>query len=76
MVNIIYTTFNDILDGEYVIFDRKGKLVSKSFYKNGKLCGIKTDYNVFMYQNNDIVLVKKYEQFYENGIEISTNIIT
>ena len=57
------------------MFDKKEKLVSKSFYINGILHGIKTDYNVFMFVNNEIIKVKKYEQSYENGVEIATNII-
>jgi antitoxin component YwqK of YwqJK toxin-antitoxin module len=75
IINITYTIRNGLLDGEYLLFNKEGKLILKSFYKNGKLCGTKTDYNVFIYQNNEMVKVNKYEQFYENGVEISTNII-
>jgi antitoxin component YwqK of YwqJK toxin-antitoxin module len=74
--NISYTTINGILEGEELLFDKSGKLMSKSFYVNGKLCGKKTDYNVFMYLNNKMIKVNKYEQFYENGILMSTNIIS
>lgn len=75
IINITYSTMNSELDGEYVMFDKNGKISSKSFYKNGKLCGTKTDYNVFMFLNGEMVKVKKYEQLYEDGVQISTNII-
>jgi antitoxin component YwqK of YwqJK toxin-antitoxin module len=74
-INIIYTTINCKLEGEYLIFNREGKLISKSFYKNGILHGIKTEYDISIYQNNTTIKAKKYEQIFENGIEISTNII-
>ncbi len=75
ILNIQYSTVNGILDGEYLMFDKKEKLISKSFYQNGKLCGIKTDYNISMLIAGEMVKVKKYEQLYENGVEISTKII-
>jgi hypothetical protein len=75
LINIKYSTFNGELDGEHLMFDRQGKLISKSFYKKGKLLGKKTDYNVFMCINGEIIKVKIYEQLYEDGVEISTNII-
>jgi antitoxin component YwqK of YwqJK toxin-antitoxin module len=75
IINITYRTINGILDGEYLLFDKHGKLISKAFYINGKLCGIKTDYNVCLYLNNEIIKVKKYEQVYENGVEMTTSII-
>lgn len=74
-LNISYTTINGKLEGEYLLFNKEGKLMTKSFYKNGELSGIKTDYNIYMQVEQSLVKVKKYEQLYENGIEISTNII-
>lgn len=75
IVNFTYSAVNGKLNGEHLMFDKKEKLISKSFYKNGVLDGIKTDYNVFMFVNNEIIKVKKYEQTYENGVEIATNVI-
>ncbi len=75
ILNIQYSTINGIINGEYLVFDKKEKLISKSFYKNGILCGVKTDYNIFIFLNGEMVKVTKYEQIYENGVEISTNII-
>jgi antitoxin component YwqK of YwqJK toxin-antitoxin module len=74
-INITYTTRNGLLDGVYSEYDIQGRLICKIPYKNGKINGLKLVFNCQVYINNEFIKVKKYEELYETGIQISTNII-
>jgi hypothetical protein len=75
VLNISYSTLNGVLHGNHLLFNKNGKLLSKKVYLNGELNGLTTDYNVFIVEFGELVKIKKYEQMYENGILLSTNII-
>jgi antitoxin component YwqK of YwqJK toxin-antitoxin module len=70
-INIYYTTINGLLENDYLIYDRKGKLTSKLHYKSGKLDGESIHYNIFVRNSDEIVKLKKYVCTYSNGIELS-----
>lgn len=75
--NIHYTTINDVLDGDHFLYDKSGKLLSKSSYENGKLHGECIEYNVYVHgkghgHTNGLKRIKRYICMYENGILISS----
>lgn len=43
ILNMSYTTINGMLEGEYLLFNKEGKLITKAFYRNDKLADVKTE---------------------------------
>ena len=67
-----YFLLNGKLHGTNKLYDRKGKLIETKTYSNGKLNGECISYNILY--GTELKPIKKYIQYFENGVELSTKL--
>jgi hypothetical protein len=75
IINIKYTTVNGLLDGYHLLYDRNGKLLSKSHYRQGELDGEQIHYDSFLRSTEGFEKYYKSVTLYSNGICVGNELL-